>query len=138
MTSSLRVLSAFRRRRITTVLTTGLDRETFDLLLRSLGWTDIADFTLSGDDVPRGRPAPDLILTAFLRASTVDIRDVLTVGDTTNNLMAAHRAGVINSYRITGGAQPLCPGSRPTQGDHRLYRRVVPLRVAAATLAPHD
>jgi phosphonatase-like hydrolase len=75
--------------------TTGFAPATRDLLLRSLGWTGLADVALSPADTPlgRGRPFPDMVLTALLRLGIADVRAVAVAGDTTSDLVAGWRAG---------------------------------------------
>jgi phosphonatase-like hydrolase len=80
------------------VLTTGFDREITDVLLGVLGWTgDFVDAVICGDDVARGRPAPDPILEAMARTGVTDPAAVAVVGDTIADLQsaAAARAGCI-------------------------------------------
>ena len=93
------------REGISVVLTTGLDRQTAQALIQGLGWEDI-DITgvISGDDVRKGRPAPDLIHAAMELAKVEDPRAVLVVGDTTADLEAAAQAGVGWSVGVLTGA----------------------------------
>jgi len=75
------------------VLTTGLDRDTARRLIQGLGWTSLAVAgVVTGDDVVRGRPAPDLIQAAMKLASVDDAASVLVVGDTVADLQAAASA----------------------------------------------
>jgi phosphonatase-like hydrolase len=87
------------------VLTTGLDHDTAALLFRSLGWDSLElEGMVSGDDVRRGRPAPDLICAAMRLAGVSDPDSVLVVGDTAADLEAAAAAGAgWNVGVITGG-----------------------------------
>lgn len=73
--------------------TTGFSPGTRDALLASLGWDKTADLVLSPADAGRGRPYPDMILTAVLRLEIDDVAHVVAVGDTVNDLLAARRAG---------------------------------------------
>src|SRR4029434_5205346 len=60
------VIQELRARGIKVALTTGFDRDIATLLLSSLGWTrDAVDAVVCGDEVSRGRPAPDLIFVAM-------------------------------------------------------------------------
>lgn len=74
-------------------LTTGFSRATQDRLLAALGWEDLADLTLAPSDAVRGRPYPDLVLTALLRAEIDDVREVAVVGDTVGDMLSGRRAG---------------------------------------------
>ncbi|MDA5285795.1 phosphonatase-like hydrolase [Streptomyces sp. Isolate_45] len=77
------------------VLTTGFARVTQDAILDALGWQDLADLTLCPADAGgRGRPYPDMVLTAFLRTGAVaDVRDAVVVGDTAYDVLSGLRAG---------------------------------------------
>lgn len=74
-------------------LTTGFSRALCDHLLDFLAWRSAVDLALSAEEVGRGRPWPDLVLTALLRLEVESVHHVATVGDTVNDLVAGHRAG---------------------------------------------
>lgn len=74
-------------------LTTGFSPATRDALLESLGWTDLPDLALSPADAGRGRPFPDMILTAVVRLGVDDVRDVAVAGDTESDVLSGVRAG---------------------------------------------
>jgi phosphoglycolate phosphatase len=75
--------------------TTGFAPATRDLLLEALGWQGVAELALSPADTPlgRGRPFPDMVLTAVLRLGIDDVRAVAVAGDTTSDLWAGWRSG---------------------------------------------
>jgi phosphonatase-like hydrolase len=86
-------------------LNTGFDRETTDRLLEHLdALADAADAIVCGDDVPRGRPAPDLILRAMALTGTSRPDHVANVGDTTLDLEAGRRAGAGWNVGVLSGA----------------------------------
>ncbi len=70
-----------------------LSRPALSLIVQRLDWTHRADLVLSADDVPRGFPSPDLILTAILRLGVGDVRDVAVVTASESGVLAARRAG---------------------------------------------
>lgn len=90
---AMRCLRDLKARGIRTCLVTGFSRPVRTALLSHLGWDTLVDLALSPEDAGRGRPAPDLVLTAALRLTASDVRAVAVAGDTTNDLIAAHRAG---------------------------------------------
>ncbi|MET1018359.1 MAG: HAD family hydrolase, partial [Microterricola sp.] len=55
---------------ITVVLTTGFARPTVNAILDALDWHELADMVLTPADAGRGRPHPDMPLTALLRTET--------------------------------------------------------------------
>ncbi|MBB1243589.1 HAD hydrolase-like protein [Streptomyces durbertensis] len=76
------------------VLTTGFARATQDRLLHALGWEDLADLTLCPADAGRGRPHPDLPLTALLRTrAAADVRQLAVCGDTVSDVRSGLAAG---------------------------------------------
>jgi len=79
----------------TVVLTTGFARTTQDTILAALGWQDLAHLTLCPADAGgRGRPYPDMVLTAFLRTAAADgVRQITVVGDTSYDMLSGVRAG---------------------------------------------
>lgn len=79
----------------TVVLTTGFARVTQDAILAALGWQDLVPLTLCPADAGgRGRPYPDMVLTAFLRTRAADaVRQVAVVGDTSYDMLSGVRAG---------------------------------------------
>ena len=93
-----------RARDVRVALNTGFDRVITDLLLASLGWSKLADAIVCGDDVPRGRPAPDLILRAMELTGVRDPDHVANVGDTTADLLAGHAARVRFNVGVLSGA----------------------------------
>src|SRR5690606_35442480 len=73
-------ISGLRDAGIKVVLTTGFAPVTRDALLDGLGWRDLVDVALSPVDAGRGRPAPDLVLTALLRTGASSVQSVAVVG----------------------------------------------------------
>ncbi len=58
---------------------------------------------LAPADAGRGRPYPDLVLTALLRAEVDDVRRVAVVGDTASDITSGLRAGAaIVAGTLTG------------------------------------
>lgn len=96
-------ISALRNAGIQVALTTGFSRTTQDKLLAALGWQTLADLTLSPAEAGRGRPFPDLILTALMRLGVDDVKDVAVLGDTANDITSGRRAGAsIVAGALTG------------------------------------
>ncbi|MDF2266649.1 phosphonatase-like hydrolase [Streptomyces coacervatus] len=79
----------------TVALTTGFARTTQDAILAALGWQDLVELTLCPADAGgRGRPYPDMVLTAFLRTAAADgVQQIAVVGDTSYDMLSGVRAG---------------------------------------------
>jgi phosphoglycolate phosphatase len=86
-------MASLRDAGVQVCLTTGFAPATRDRILAALGWTDSIDLALSPVDAGRGRPWPDMILTAVLRLAIDDVRQVAVAGDTASDLLAGWRAG---------------------------------------------
>ncbi|MFQ6328197.1 phosphonatase-like hydrolase [Nocardia sp. CWNU-33] len=92
-------IRALRAGGVKVALTTGFSRSTQDRLLNALGWNDIADLTLAPSDAGRGRPYPDMVLTALLRLGVDAVDQVAVLGDTTSDIGTGLAAGA----RIVAG-----------------------------------
>jgi phosphonatase-like hydrolase len=94
-----------KRRGVRAALNTGFDREITSLLISLLGWErEVVDVVVCGDDVGRGRPAPDLIFRAMEAAGVGEARQVMNVGDTMLDLQAGRNAGVRWNVGVLSGA----------------------------------
>jgi phosphoglycolate phosphatase len=96
--------SHFRGRGVKVALNTGFDGEITALLVDALGWAGKVDVVVCGDDVSRGRPAPDLIHAAMARTGVARADAIANVGDTVLDLRAANAAGVGWSIGVLSGA----------------------------------
>ncbi|MFJ5957657.1 HAD family hydrolase [Paenarthrobacter sp. NPDC092416] len=74
-------------------LATGFGRHTQNMVLESLGWMGLADLSLCPADAGRGRPYPDMVLTAVLALDLDDVREVAVVGDTSSDMLSGVRSG---------------------------------------------
>ena len=96
-------ISRLRENGIRVALTTGFSGTTQEKLLAALGWQSLADLVLAPSDGVRGRPYPDLILTALMRLEADSVFNVAALGDTTSDIESALRAGVaIAAGTLTG------------------------------------
>lgn len=85
-------------------LLTGFSRRTLGHVLDTLGWWDRVDLALCPEDVARGRPWPDMILTAALRLQIDDVRHIAVCGDTENDMRSGRRAGASIVAGVLTGA----------------------------------
>ncbi|MGV0836195.1 phosphonatase-like hydrolase [Mycolicibacterium thermoresistibile] len=97
-------ISQLRAAGVRVALSTGFSPATQARILDALGWTDIADLTLAPRTGIRGRPHPDLVLTAVLRAGIDDVREVAVAGDTASDVRSGLRAGASISAGVLTGA----------------------------------
>jgi phosphonatase-like hydrolase len=97
-------LSALRARGVRICLTTGFSSATREQLMQVLGWRDLVDLSLSPGDGVRGRPYPDLILTALMRLEVDAVQEVAVAGDTVSDLEAGRAAGAAIVAGVLTGA----------------------------------
>jgi phosphoglycolate phosphatase len=100
------VITTLRESGLKVVLLTGFSASTRDRLIASLGWSDLADFTLCPSEAGRGRPYPDLVLTALLRSGADDVAAVAAVGDTASDMESGRRAGAAIRAGVLTGTHP--------------------------------
>ena len=85
--------AALRAAGIKVCLATGFSPATRDALLDTLGWRPLIDLALSPADAGRGRPWPDLPLTALLRLGGGAVSELAVAGDTASDVESGLRAG---------------------------------------------
>jgi phosphoglycolate phosphatase len=74
-------------------LLTGFAPATRDVVIGALGWWPVIDLALSPADAGRGRPWPDLPLTALLRLGGGAVSELAVAGDTASDVESGLRAG---------------------------------------------
>jgi phosphonatase-like hydrolase len=90
---AVEAMASLRAGGVQVCLTTGFAPATRDRILAALDWTGSVDLALSPVDAGRGRPWPDMILSAVIRLRIDDVRQVAVAGDTASDLLAGWRAG---------------------------------------------
>ena len=86
-------ITALRAAGIRVCLATGFSPGTRDTVLDMLGWRQLIDLALSPADAGRGRPWPDLPLTALLRLGGGAVDELVVAGDTASDIESGLRAG---------------------------------------------
>lgn len=97
-------IRSLQRAGVRVCLTTGFSPATRDRILDALGWGSLADLVLSPSDAGRGRPWPDMILTAVLRLEVDSVAEVAVAGDTVSDLVAGTRSGASVVAGVLTGA----------------------------------
>jgi phosphonatase-like hydrolase len=100
-----RAFVALRDAGIKVAVNTGFYRATTRTLLDRLGWErdGLIDASISSDDVPRGRPHPDMIRRLMADLGVADPRSVAKVGDTPADLEEGTGAGCGRVIGVTNG-----------------------------------
>ena len=87
------LFAACRSAGIKVCLSTGFSPLTRDAIIAALGWQPLVDLVLSPADAGRGRPWPDMPLTALLRLGGDSVAGLAVVGDTPADVESGLRAG---------------------------------------------
>ena len=85
-------------------LATGFSPTTRDAIISELGWGDLIDLALSPADAGRGRPWPDLPLTALLFLHGGAVSELAVAGDTASDVESGLRAGAGVVAGVLSGA----------------------------------
>jgi len=88
-------------------LNTGFTRAITDTILHRLGWdhgNDLLDRVICSDEVPQGRPYPDMIATLIKEFGILSPAYVLKVGDTEVDVEEGRNAGCGIVVSVTTGA----------------------------------
>jgi phosphoglycolate phosphatase len=87
------LFAACRSAGIKVCLSTGFSPLTRDAIIDALGWNSLVDLLLSPADAGRGRPWPDMPLTALIRLGGDSVASLAVVGDTPSDVESGLRAG---------------------------------------------
>jgi len=99
------VFQELKRAGVRIALNTGFNRPITRVILDRLGWSQssLIDATICSDEVPRGRPHPDMIRELMRRLQVADPRVVAKVGDTPADLEEGQNAGCGLIIGVTRG-----------------------------------
>ena len=101
---ALETITALRAAGIKVCLSTGFAPVTRDAVLDALGWGSLIDLALSPADAGRGRPWPDMPLTALLRLRGGAVSELAVAGDTAADVESGLRAGAGLVAGVTTGS----------------------------------
>ena len=95
-----------KARNIKVGIDTGFSRCIADVVIERLRWRDdnIYDVSITSDEVPQGRPYPDMIYKAMQLTGISDVQEVAKVGDTASDLRQGNAAGCKYVIGVTTGA----------------------------------
>jgi phosphonatase-like hydrolase len=93
MPGAVELFAACRAAGTRVCLSTGFAPVTRDAIIDSLGWGRLVDLVLSPADAGRGRPWPDMPLTALLRLGGDAVSSLVVAGDTPADVECGLRAG---------------------------------------------
>jgi phosphonatase-like hydrolase len=91
---------------IKVALDTGFSRDIVQLLLDRVGWMErgLVEASVTSDEVPRGRPHPDMIRRLMAELGVQDPQRVAKVGDTPTDLQEGQNAGCGLNIGVTQGS----------------------------------
>lgn len=100
---TVETINALRESGVAIAFLTGFSAVTRDDLLRSLGWEGLADVALCPADAGRGRPFPDLVLTAALKVQVSTVSSIVVIGDTPADIATGLSAGAGKVFGVLTG-----------------------------------
>ena len=116
MPHALQLVRSVNAAEIKTGLASSSPKELVDLALSRLNITGLFNFILSGDQVARGKPAPDIYLTAA-RELGVSCENCLVIEDAPHGVAAAKAAGMCCLAVSTSVSEPeLAAADRVVRG----------------------
>jgi len=104
MPGATNVFKTCRDAGIRVCLATGFSPATRDAIIAELGWGHLIDLALSPADAGRGRPWPDLPLTALLFLHGGAVSELAVAGDTASDVESGLRAGAAVVAGVLTGA----------------------------------
>ena len=104
MPGAVDTITALREAGVRVCLATGFSPATRDAIIDTLGWAPLIDLALSPADAGRGRPWPDLPLTALLRLRGGAVGELAVAGDTASDVESGRRAGAAIVAGVLTGA----------------------------------
>jgi phosphoglycolate phosphatase len=107
MPGAAETITQLRETGIRVCLATGFSPATRDAIIDQLGWGGLVDLVLSPADAGywgRGRPWPDLPLTALLRLRGGAVSELAVAGDTASDVESGLRAGAAVVAGVLTGA----------------------------------
>jgi phosphoglycolate phosphatase len=103
---AVRVLDQLRAAGISVCVLTSLRRRLLDLVLDAADLGGHLDLALSADDVPRGFPAPDLVLMSVLRTGADCVGEVAVIDDNGAGVEGGRRSGASIVAGVLTGPHP--------------------------------
>lgn len=104
VTGAAEAVGRLREAGLMICLCSGGTRRRLNLVLDALDWVGLADLSLCPSDAGRGRPYPDMVLTALLALDIEDVRQVLVAGGTVADIQAGVRSGAGLVAGVPAGA----------------------------------
>jgi phosphonatase-like hydrolase len=100
------VFRTLKEQGIQVALNTGFTRSITNILLDRLQWekNHVIDSTITSDEVPRGRPYPDMIESLRDRLGIANPQEVAKIGDTVVDLQEGTNSGCGLVIGVTTGA----------------------------------
>jgi len=103
---AVQVLDQLREAGCRIAVLTSLPRRIADAVLDAAGLWRSIDIALSAQEVPRGFPAPDLVLTAVMQSGTEAVADVAVIHSTGAGVDSGRRSGASIVAGVLTGPHP--------------------------------
>ncbi len=103
---TLELFQALRSKGIKIMLDTGFSSTTADIIIQRLGWEALIDGRVCSDEVPNGRPHPDMIYQAMEQCGIQHPNHVVKVGDTPVDIQQGKNANCAYIIAVDAGTFP--------------------------------
>jgi phosphonatase-like hydrolase len=103
VTGTREAMATLKSAGVLVTVDTGFDRRTTDVLLARMPWDGVLDASITSDEVPNGRPHPDMIVALMDRFGVRDPSEVAKIGDTPSDLKQGMAAGCRFVIGVTSG-----------------------------------
>jgi phosphonatase-like hydrolase len=103
MPGATEAFAALRRAGCKVALDTGFSCDIARAVIKRIGWEKAIDASVASDEVPRGRPYPDMIRYLMKALGVTDTERVAKVGDTPSDLQEGLNAGCRWVIGVTNG-----------------------------------
>ena len=100
------IFALLKKNGVKIAIDTGFDRPIAAVIFRRLGWLEnhLIDVSITSDEVPNGRPFPDMVFKAMQLTGVTDPKLVAKVGDTASDMQQGTAAGCGWVIGVTTGA----------------------------------
>jgi HAD superfamily hydrolase (TIGR01509 family) len=85
------------------IIASSSNEEDLSAMKHIAGIEDLVDETVSADDADASKPEPDIFLAAIKKADTKNNNEIITIGDSPYDAMAAKSAGIPIIGVLSGG-----------------------------------
>lgn len=95
----------YRKNGIKIALNSGFSKDIQEQIINKLNMNEFIDDYISSEEVPNGRPYPYMIEELMKRHNITDSKQVIKIGDSTNDILEGKKANCFKSIGVLTGAE---------------------------------